>query len=190
MNFFLPKTVDIDGAKYSIRYDYRVILEIITMLSDTDLKPEEKGMAILEMFYVDYEKIRNVQEAIEKCYWFIDCGNESKKNNSPRLMDWEQDFPYIIAPVNRVLGYDARGVDYDVDSNTGGLHWWTFVSAYMEIGADTTISQIISLRSKMKKGKKLEKWEREWIRSNYDAVHIHTNYSDTENEIINQWTKG
>lgn len=189
MNFFLPKTVDIDGATYAIRYDYRVVLEMITMLSDNDLQPEDKGQALLEMFYVDYDKITNIQEAIEKCYWFIDCGNKVSKN-SPRLMDWEQDFQYIIAPVNRVLGYDARGVDYDVEKNTGGLHWWTFVSAYMEIGSETTLSQIISLRSKIKKGKKLEKWEKEWIRSNYDAVHINTNYSEAENNLLNDWIKG
>lgn len=189
MNFFLPKTIDIDGAALAIRYDYRVILEIITMLSDNDLAPEDKGQALLEMFYVEPEQIKDIQKAIEQCYWFIDCGNKPTKS-SPRLMDWEQDFQYIIAPVNRVLGYDARGVDYNFADNTGGLHWWTFVSAYMEIGADTTLSQIISMRSKMKKGKKLEKWEREWIRSNYDAVHLHTNYSDAETDLINSWTKG
>ena len=32
------------------------------------------------------------------------------------------DFPRIIAPVNRVLGYETRAVDYDIETNTGGIH--------------------------------------------------------------------
>jgi len=43
-----------------------------------------------------------------------------------KLADWEQDFPLIVNPVNRVLGYEVRDCEY--------CHWWTFLSAYYEIG--------------------------------------------------------
>ena len=55
MNFSLPKTVSIDGKELRIRYDFRVILEIITMLEDADLDGGDKTEALIEMFYVDPE---------------------------------------------------------------------------------------------------------------------------------------
>ena len=59
------------------------------------------------------------QEAIRQCFWFINCGNEEEnRQKAPRLVDWEQDFPYIVAPVNRVCGQEIRAVPY--------MHWWTF----------------------------------------------------------------
>ena len=45
------------------------------------------------------------------------------------------------------------------------LHWWTFLGAYMEIG-ESLFSQILSVRMKKAKGKKLEDWEREFYKEN------------------------
>ena len=65
-------------------------------------------------------------------------------------MDGEQDFPFIVGPVNRVLGKEIRSLKY--------LHWWSFLSAYTEIG-DCTFQKIVSIRSKRAKGMRLEKGE-------------------------------
>lgn len=159
------------------------------MLNDPDLSNDDKAEALLTMFYLDPEEITDVREAVEEAYKFIDGNSNRKTQKGPRLTDWEQDFDYIVAPVNRVLGYDCRAVEYDSESNTGGLHWWTFVSAYMEIGGDCLFSQIVSIRDKQARGKKLEKYEREWLNRNADLVNIKTNYSDNENSLIDAWTK-
>ena len=189
-NFTLPKTVTVKDQEYRIRYDFRVILEIIVMLNDADLSDAEKMEAVIDMFYFD--DVPFCREAVEACFSFIDGGSDraSSKAKHPRVMDWEQDFEYIIAPVNRVLGYEARAVDYDTDTNTGGLHWWTFMSAYMEIGGDCLFSQIVSIRDKQARGEKLEKHERKWLRRNNDIVRLRQRFSDAENEIIDAWTKG
>lgn len=189
MNYTLPKTVEIDGEDHAIRYDYRVILEILEMLNDRDLAPEDKAEALLQMFYVNPEKIRNPQEAVTACYRFIDQGNETKKK-SPHLVDWEQDFQYIIAPINRVIGRDVREIEYDTENNTGGLHWWSFLSAYMEIGSDCLFSQIVTIRDKQARGKQLEKHEREWLRRNQELVLLKTKYSESEDDLIKQWIGG
>ena len=190
MEFSLPKSVEIDGEKHDIRYDFRVVLEIIMMLQDTDLTDEDKTEALIDMFYIDPDKIRDMKGAVEKCFWFIDCGSDRKQKKSARLLDWEQDFEYIIAPVNRVLGYEARAVEYDPDRNVGGVHWWTFISAYMEIGSDCLFSQIVSMRDKQARGEKLDKYERKWMRRNSDIVQLKQRYSTAENDIIDAWTKG
>ena len=105
-------------------------------------------------------------------------------------MDWEQDFNYIIAPINRVLGKEIREIPYDFDANTGGLHWWTFMSAYMEIGGDCMFSQIVSIRDKQARGKKLEKYEREWLRRNADIVNLKQKFTGKENELFHEWMGG
>lgn len=187
MNFTLPKKVTVGEREYDIRYDFRVILEIITMLEDPDLDGMDKTEALLEMFFMEPESISDIKGAVDACFDFID-NSQRKKKKSPRLTDWEQDFEYIIAPVNRVLGFDARGVEYDPVTNTGGVHWWTFMSAYMEIGGDCLYSQIVSIRDKQSRHKKLEKYEREWLRRNSDLVSFRNKYSDAEEQLLKEWT--
>ena len=187
MIFGLPKTALIDGKEHPIRYDYRVILEIIVMLNDPDLSDEDKAEALIEIFYVHPEEITDYREAVNQCFNFIDHSDKPAKKK-PRLVDWEQDFEYIIAPVNRVLGYEARAVEYDPEANTGGLHWWTFVGAYMEIGGDCLFSQIVSIRDKRARKKKLEKYEKEWLNRNYDLVNIKQRYSEAEEQLFKAWT--
>lgn len=182
MFYSLPTQVEIDGKSYSIRTDFRVILEIIEMLNDPDLNDADKVECIISMFYV--KAPINKREAVEKCFEFMDMGEKPKK--SPRLMDWEHDFNYIIAPVNRVLGFEARAVPYDQKKNTGGLHWWSFLAAYMEIGGDCVLSQIVNIRDKLARGKRLEKYERDWLKRNGDVVHLPQKYSKEQQEIMKQ----
>lgn len=79
-------------------------------------------------------------------FWFINGGEyeDQMEKKPPRLMDWEQDFQYIIAPVNHVIGREIRADAY--------LHWWTFLSAYMEIG-ECTFAQIVRIRDAKSRGK-------------------------------------
>lgn len=186
MNFSLPKTVNIDGQDYAIRYDFRVILEIIIMLEDPELDGSDKTEALLTMFYLDPPE--DIKAAVDACFDFIDGNSKRQKKKSPRLTDWEQDFDYIIAPVNRVLGFDSRGVEYDPETNQGGLHWWTFMSAYMEIGGDCLYSQIVSIRDKQARKKKLEKYERDWLRRNGDLVRLKSRYTSDDEELLKEWT--
>lgn len=190
MNLTLPKTVEINGECYDIRYDFRVILEIIAMLNDPDLENEDKAEALLTMFYVNPEQLTDTRKAVDQCFRFIDCNSTRKAKRGPKLVDWEQDFDYIVAPVNRVLGYESRSVEYDQEANTGGVHWWTFLSAYMEIGNDSLFSQIVSIREKQAYHKKLEKGEREWARRNADLVALQQRFSESENALFDEWTKG
>lgn len=130
MIYDLPKTLEVNGTEYEIRSDFREILDIIEILNDEELKDSERAFVTLLFFYPDFENLppECYQEALEQCFWFINGGrfDDESQGNPPRMMDWQQDFPYIIAPVNRVIGHEVRADAY--------LHWWTFLSAYMEIG--------------------------------------------------------
>lgn len=188
MEYGLPKSLNIGGENFSIRYDYRVILDIFEALNDPELDEQEKALAVLQMFYLDFDDLEDYDEALKACFAFINGGRaESRQQKRPKLLDWNQDFCYIVAPVNRVIGYEVRGVDYDPSTNTGGLHWWTFLSAYMEIG-ECLFAQIVRIREKKASGKKLDKSDQEFYRKNRELVDIKMHYTDQENRLLEQWT--
>ncbi len=189
MGYELPKNVEINGKSFAIRYDFRVILEIFEALNDAELDDRERAYAALQMFYVDFDQIEDFEKALEALFVFINHGErENAHKKSPKLVDWERDFQYIIAPVNKTLGFESRSVDYDNCSNTGGVHWWTFLSAYMEIG-DCFFAQIIRIREKKAKGKPLDKSDREFYYKNRDIIDIKTRYTTEDKNLLKIWTE-
>lgn len=181
INYSLPTSVEIAGTSYEIESDYRAVLDIFTALSDPELDEQGKAQVLLEIFYKDYSAIQpeHVQEAIDKCMWFINCGQEDAGKKAPKLVDWEQDFQFIAPAVNRVMGKEIRELEY--------LHWWSLIGAYMEIGGDCAFAQIVSIRDKLARHKKLEKHETEWLNRNRHLVDFKRKYTQADNEILNQW---
>ena len=188
MNYDLPKSFDICGTEYAIRYDFRPILEICAAMEDPELEKQDKVLVALTVFYPDFENMppEYFPEAIKQCFWFIDGGEENPDQKGPRLVSWEQDIPYIIAPVNRILGQETRAIHYDAETNTGGLHWWTFLSAFREIG-DCTFAQIVRIRNILATRKKMDKPDQEWYRKNKHLVDFKQTYTETEKDILSEW---
>lgn len=182
MTYELPMTVEVCGITYEIRSDYRAVLDICAALSDAELSGDEKAYTVLNIFYPGFPEMpqEHYEEAIKQCFWFLNCGDTEQSRAAPKLMDWEQDFKYIVAPVNRVLGAEVRALPY--------LHWWTFISAYNEIG-DCTFAQVVRIRERLAKGKTLDKSDREWYRNNRHLVDLKTKYTDAEQQLLSQWMK-
>lgn len=189
MGYGLPKSVEIDGRELAVRYDYRAVLDIFEAMNDPDSSEEERALDVLQIFYVDFDALTDYDAALKACLRFINGGEEPRGQKGPRLVDWQKDFPRIIAPVNRVLGYEARAVEYDAQGNTGGVHWWTILSAYAEIG-DCLFAQVVRIRDKKARGKPLDKSDREFYRKNRDIIDIGQSYSEEEKDLIRAWTGG
>lgn len=190
MEYGLPKSVEIGEEMFEIRYDYRVILDIFEAMNDQELSDQERALAMLQIFYVDFDQLTDYEAALQECIRFINGGQEEPgRKKAPNLVSWEQDFPVIVAPVNRVLGKEIRAIEYNPETNTGGLHWWTFLSAYYEIG-DCLFAQIVRVRDKKAKGKKLDKSEQDFYKKNRDMIDIKTHYSEAENDLVKMWTGG
>jgi len=185
MRYDLPKTVEIGGRHYAIRTDFRDVLELFTVLADPMLTDRSKAIVTLEILYPEAETIppENIEEALRQASWFINGGRDedAAKAKAPKLVAWEQDFPHIIAPINRVMGTDIRAVK--------NMHWWTFLAAYMEIG-DCLFAQIVRIRDKRARGKPLDKFEKEFLRRNRDLVDIKKTYTTAEDDLVRMWTKG
>lgn len=176
----LPTSVEVCGEEYEIRSDYRAALDICAALSDVELADQEKVAVILDVFYPGFAEMPqgHYQEAVDRCMWFLNCGEEERQSPGPRLVDWEQDFPRIVAPINRVTGTEIRAVEY--------MHWWTFIAAYYEIG-DCTFAQIVRIRDQLARGRKLDKSDREWYRRNKSLVDMKHKYTPQDDEVLKAW---
>lgn len=180
MMWDLPIAVEINGKSHKIRNncDYRVVLDAISALNDNEMTDDEKVKCALFIFYENLEEIEDFQQAVNEMFYIIRGGQEEEEREEqrPSLMDWEHDFPQLAPPVSRVLGYDVRTPDRY-------CHFWTFLGAYMEIG-ECTFSTIVSIRAKRMKGKKLEKWEEEYIREHRRLVELPKRLTAEELEFL------
>lgn len=183
-----PTSLNIGGVDYEIRTDYRAVLDLLTALSDPELTDEDEQMTaymqsrvILEIMFPDCENIpaEHIQEALKKVADFIDMGI-SDDRKKPKTMDWEQDATIIIPAINKALNTEIRAVQY--------MHWWTFLGAYMEIG-ESLFSNVIHIRQKKAKGKKLEKWEQDFYKENQSLIDFKQKgqRSDDEKEKLRDY---
>ena len=62
------------------------------------------------------------------------------------------------------------------------------MSAYQEIG-DCLFAQIVGIRRKLARGKKLDKSEQEFYRNNRQLVDFKRKYTEMENDILSMWVK-
>ena len=183
MMWDLPISVEINGKNHPIRNkcDYRVVLDVICALNDNELTDEEKVKCALFIFYEDISQIHDFETAIKEMFRIMNNGEEETTlENKPQLMDWEHDFSQLAPPISRVLGYDVR----DAEKYT---HWYSFLGGYMEIG-ECTFATVVSIRNKRAKGKKLEKWELEFLREHRKMIDLPKKITMEEQEILNsEW---
>lgn len=169
----LPTSVNVAGVSYDIETDYKVVLDVISALNNPNYDEEEKMIYFLMAMIKDFDNLpeSQYQDAATELAEFIDMG---LKDDMPRpvTMDWEQDATLIIPEINKQIGngLDVRAMN---------MHWWTFLGYYMGIG-EGTFAHVVSIRYKKAKGKKLEKWEKDFIRENKNMVVLKPRLSDDE----------
>lgn len=170
----LPEFVKIEDETYYIRNkcDYRVVRDAIRAIRDHTLPENNRTQCALIIFYEDFNKIKkeHIEEAAKKMLSIISYNTEineniDEENNFPEIMDWDFDRQLIAPPINRILGYDIR---------TPGkyTHWWSFIGAYNEIGGDCAFANIVRIRYKIAKKKKLEKHEKEFYIENKKIIDL------------------
>ena len=166
----LPSTATIGGAEYKLTTDFRDILGIMRYLNDPDTPEFLRWQIAIALFYEEDIPPEHQAEAMEYLAAFISCG-ETDTKPGPVLLDWDQDVLTIVADVNKIAGTEIRGLRH--------LHWWTFLSYFRAIG-EGQLSTLVTVRDKLRRGKKLEKWEQEYYRSNQKRVDLKKKYSAEE----------
>ena len=180
--FLVEQVFHIKSVNVLVEARFGSLCLIIGVLGDAELSDEDRTLITLTIFYEDFDSmpVNDFQDAVEYMFWFLNGGAENKKHGKkPRLMDWGQDFPLIVSPVNKVMGFEIRAVYY--------LHWWTFLAADQEIG-DCLFAQVVSIRKKRMMGKKLDKADSQFYRENHDLVDFKRKETDAERGILEEWT--
>lgn len=195
--YSLPTTIKIGDRELKIRNngDFRMVLDCFSALQDTELTEDERLISSLIIFYDDIEEYNDItrlfsteeelKEAISQMSLFFECGQKSiGANVHHKVIDWEKDSQMIFSAINNVARTEVRVLDY--------VHWWTFMGYFMSIG-DSTLSTVVSIRHKIAKGKKLEKYEKEFKKDNPEYFTIDyrtTDAIDEEARIRALWEGG
>lgn len=177
--FRLPTSIQINDKDVPFNADYRNALFIFRIFNDPDLLDHEKISLALENFYDTEDWIDDVEFALSEMMFFLRGGSDEEPSHTSKkpLYDWDQDFDVIIAPVNRIVGKDVRGVEF--------LHWWTFLSSFMEIG-ECTFNTYVGIRDKLNKNKKLEKWEEQIYREHKDKIRLEKKVDSTTQALMDE----
>ncbi len=171
----LPKSLMVNGSERAINCDWITGYNIMAMLQDPNFEEHEKSYGMLDLLFtggVNSFTEEELSEATEQAAAFLDgsfhqndCQDESTKKNEPtKLIDWKQDESLIMSAIISAIGHDIR--------NDPEMHWWTFLSFFTEIPATSTLSFIISIREKVFKGKKLEVYEKDFIKKNKHLIYF------------------
>lgn len=194
LEYELPTSVIFKNTVHPIRKDgdFRMVLDCFRLLQDTELEENERILACLVVFYDELDGIESVyqlddiEEAVKQMFSFFNCGQESVGAKAEgKVIDWDKDALMIISAINHVAGKEIRAEKY--------LHWWTFMSYYMAIG-ESALSTVVNIRRKIIKGKKLEKFEQDYVNENPELFKRTENYTKEEqdylNDILSNWDTG
>ena len=175
MSYGLPTSLNVNGKDFAIRYEYTAVLDIIRAMNDPELEDNEKVYVCLFILYEDFDQLEksDYEEAFKQALKFMDNGMDNDKKQNVRMVDFEQDARIMFPAVNRVAGREIRNED--------GIHWWTFLGWFMEIG-ECTYSTVLNIRSKKAKNKPLEKWEKEFFNENKSLCEIQPRLTQKEKE--------
>lgn len=179
----LPETLNVSGFEYQIRTDYRNVLQVFEVFQDPELHIEEKWIVAIYLIFEDFSCADDVihkgnegfslDEAMKQISWFISAGQPEKIVLERPVYNWKQDEQMIFSSINKVAGRETRELDY--------LHWWTFLGYFNEVG-EGTFSFIVGIRNKLNHGKKLEKYEKEFLSRNKELVIMKKQKSKEDQE--------
>lgn len=170
-----PTSVTIGARAHEINADFRDVLDVLAQLNNEENDEETRLYVALALFYEDFAEMSHTdyREALEYMFDFIACGAEKdeKRVPPPKSIDWEQDAVMIVAEVNKIAAAEIRSLPF--------YHWFSFIAAFNSIG-DGQLAMVVSIRSKLRKSKKLEKYERDFYRENKHLVDFKVHYTAEE----------
>ena len=169
----LPKKAVIGGAEYPINTDFRDVLEIISYLDDPQMPEFIRWQVALALFYEGQLPQQDQPEAMAYLARFLNGGREDAQTPAPRLLDWQKDCDLIISDINRVAAREIRAEPY--------IHWWTFLSWFHAIG-EGQLSAVVDIRDKLRRGKRLEGWQKDFYRENRQRIDLKKPPSPEEEE--------
>lgn len=140
----LPEVLEINGQEYPINSDFRPCLSTILAFEDEELVDVERQQILLSNLYPEIPA--DLLKAYEKAMWFLNGGRESSgETTGLRFYSFEKDAGLIFAAFRQTHGIDLQQIEH--------LHWWEFMTLFMDLGQNTTFCELTGLRKRVKTGK-------------------------------------
>lgn len=179
----LPTKIKVNDNIYNINYDYRTIINILLAFEDTDLTTEEKYYIMLENLYKEEIPEEDMEEALKQAVKFIDCGKDYTPNKErTRIYSFQKDADYIFSGIN-----STHHIDIDEKPN---LHWWKFVSLFMDMSSECMFGELIYYRTRKAEGKltKEEKIQYNKIKDIVELEKVHVQ-SEARKQFFEEFHK-
>lgn len=168
MNLLLDRlqtSITVSGRRVALNTDYRYALRTITAFEDNSLVMSERYAIALANLLTRTVPEDARAEAVAELLKFINGPVERGEDDEApqyRLYSFSKDAGYIYAAFNQTHGIDLESVN---------MHWWKFLTLFMDLGADTVFCQLVSLRKRVKSGQ-ASKSEREAAREMGSAFDV------------------
>ena len=146
MNLLIHKLpTEVEGIK--INTDYKVSILFELLMQDRKVPKELKLMKALQIYYPEFNKIKNYEKAIEKMMWFYKCGKETENGNRENTRNSKYNQIYSFEYDDKYI-YSAFLQQYKIDlQETKYMHWWKFKALFDGLNEETEIVKIMGYRS-------------------------------------------
>lgn len=131
----LPAEVEYRGTVYPVDLSYGVFFAVGDVLQDARMDPAQRVRLALDLFIGSEAPLE--PELLQAVYDLIK--DDRPKQDGPRYMDVEQDWPYICAGFMQ-----AYGIDLYKDKT---LHILQFQALLQSLPQDTKMAEIIGIRA-------------------------------------------
>lgn len=156
----LPMSVRIGDKVYAIRTDFRVCLKIMLAFEDYGLTDYEKSAVMLNLLYEEIPP--DLESAMRLAVKFLDGGMSTPQQDAEnrscdeveRLFSFSHDANRIYSAFRSTYGIDLSAVEY--------MHWWTFMSLFMDLGEDCAFNNLVALRKRKRDGKLTKEEKQMW----------------------------
>lgn len=135
----LPDFIKIGGKDYRINTDFKIWIEISSVLSDKSLSMSQKLCHLLLNGFCD-SLPDSMEEAVTALLGFMNM----YEKGSARHSSSEQVFSFIK---DEGLIYAAFRQQYGINLYTEALHWWEFLYLFSALDENTAFMRIVGYRS-------------------------------------------
>lgn len=143
----LPCSVTVAGETCPLDTDWRIGVQMETLLLDESVDEEQKSLLVLNLYFPDFPQrpgfyLPHLEESLEACYRFYQGGQPPRERGQSckRVYDFDQDEGLLAA---------AFLADYGIDLTDPGLrlHWHRFLALFSGLREEDAISRIMSIRA-------------------------------------------
>lgn len=144
-NLLLNKLPQYTPSGLKIRTDFRESIKFELLMQDNTIDKNTKIQLALDLYY---DKIDNIQDAINDMLWFFSCNSTNKtseekkddnKEHSKQIYSYEFDDKYIYSAFMEQYKIDLNSIKY--------LHWWKFKALMDNLRDSTQFVKIMGYRS-------------------------------------------